>query len=136
MGRGNLKPAVATPRKTPARLEDTSNVEGNTMATRGEPLPRFAVGSHVRVKKSITAPSHTDMSLGGWCGTVYQVSGTVCFVHWNEATLKAIHPTLRERLRRDGVDFQIMWLQENVLEVDPGEPLCLEQPKEELRSAG
>jgi hypothetical protein len=136
MGRGNLKPAVATPRKTLARPEDISNVEGNTMAAREELLPRFAVGSQVRVKKSTTAPNHTDMSLGGWCGKVYQVSGTICFVHWNEATLQAIHPILRERLRRDGVDFQVMWLQDVVLEVDPGEPLCLEQPKEELRSTG
>ena len=76
--------------------------------------------------KGATAFKHTDMSLGGWCGRVYQVSGAICLVHWSEATLKAIHPSHRERWQRDGVDFQVMWLQENVLEVDPGEPLCIE----------
>ena len=105
------------------------------MSPKEKPLPRFAVGSQVRVKKGVTA-SNKRMSLGGWCGKVYEVSGTVCLVHWNEATLQAIHSNHRERWQRDGVDFQVMWLQENVLEVDPGEPLCIEQPNEELRSAG
>jgi hypothetical protein len=103
------------------------------MPPKEKPLTKFAVGSQVRVKKGVTA---SKVPLGGWCGTVYEVSGTVCLVHWNEATLEAIHSIHRERWQQDGVDFQVMWLQENVLEVDPGEPLCIEQPKEELRSAG
>jgi hypothetical protein len=106
------------------------------MFPKDKTLPKFAVGSQVRVKKGVTASNDTDMSLGGWCGTVYQVSGTVCFVHWNEATLKAIDLDHRERWQRDGEDFQVMWLQDNVLEVDPGEPLCIEQSNGELRSAG
>jgi CheY-like chemotaxis protein len=103
---------------------------------RKEPSPKFAAGSQVRVKKGVTAPSHTDMSLGGWCGKVYDMSGTVCLVHWNEATLQAIHANHREQWQGDGVDFQVMWLQENVLETDPGGPLCIEQSNGELRSAG
>ena len=106
------------------------------MFPKEEPLRKFAVGSQVRVKKGVTAPNHTDVSLGGWCGKVYDVSGTVCLVHWNEATLQAIPSSRREQWQRDGVDFQVMWLQEVALEADPREPLCIEQPKEELRSAG
>ena len=61
---------------------------------RKEPSLKFAVGSQVRVKKGVTAPNHADMSLGGWCGKVYQVSGTVCLVHWSEATLEASIQTI------------------------------------------
>ena len=96
------------------------------MSTREEPLPKFAVGSQVRVKKGVTAPNHADMPLGGWCGRVYQASGAMCLVHWSEATLEAIHSIHRERWQRDGVDFRVMWLQENVLDADSGEPLCIE----------
>jgi hypothetical protein len=50
----------------------------------------------------------------------------MCLVHWSEATLEAIHSIHRERWQRDGVDFRVMWLQENVLDADSGEPLCIE----------
>jgi hypothetical protein len=59
--------------------------------------------------------------MGGWHGKVYDVSGTICLVHWNEATLEAIHLIRRER-RQDGEDFRVMWLQANQLEADLGEP--------------
>jgi len=106
------------------------------MSTKQETLPKFAFGSQVRVKKSVIAPNWPDMPMGGWCGKVYRASGTICLVHWNEATLKAIHPNHHEQWQRDDVDFRVMWLQENVLEVDPGQPLCIEHTNEELRSAG
>ena len=48
-------------------------------------------------------------------------SGTICLVHWSEATLEAIHLIRRER-RQDGEDFRVMWLQANQLEADLGEP--------------
>lgn len=101
-----------------------------------EALPKFTVGSHVRVKKGVTAPNCPEMPMGGWCGQVYQASGTICFVHWNEATLEAIHSIYHERSQRDDADFRVMWLRADVLEADPGEPLCIERPKGELRSAG
>jgi hypothetical protein len=101
------------------------------MSTREHTLPEFTVGSPVRVKKGVIAANDADMPLGGWCGRVYQVSGTICLVHWSEATLEAIPSRYRERWQQNGVDFRVMWLQENVLEADRGEPLCMEQPKEE-----
>ncbi len=103
------------------------------MSTTAESLSQFAVGSRVRVKKGVTAPNHAEIFLGGWCGRVYQVSGTMCLVHWSEATLAAIPSIHRERWRRDGADFRVMWLQANALETDPGEPLRMEQPKEEIQ---
>jgi hypothetical protein len=73
------------------------------------------------VKTGVTAPNRPDMPLGGWYGKVYEVSGTICLVHWSKATLEAIHSIHRERWRRDGVDFRVMWLQEDILEVDSRE---------------
>ena len=62
------------------------------------------------------------MPMGGWHGKVYQVSDTICLVHWSNATLEALRSIHRERRQRDGADFQFMWLQENLLEVDSREP--------------
>ena len=104
----------------------------NATSTKEATLPKFAVGSQVRVKKGVTAPNHSDIPLGGWCGRVYQASGTMCLVHWNDATLEAIHSVDHERWQRDGVDFRVMWLQVNALEADPGEALCVGHTKEEL----
>ena len=98
-------------------------------------MPKFTVDSQVRVKKGVTAPNCPDMPMGGWCGKVYQASGSICLVHWSETTLEAIHSIHRERWQRDGVDFRLMWLRENVLEADSGEPLCIEQTRKELLSA-
>ena len=78
------------------------------------------------MKKGVTAANRPDMPMGGWCGKVYQMSGTICLVHWSEATLEAIHSIHRERRQRDGADFQFMWLQKSVLEADLGKPLCVE----------
>ncbi len=92
------------------------------MPTTKQPLPKLAAGSEVRVKKGVTAPNRPDMPIGGWHGKVYEVSGTICLVHWSKATLETIHSIHRERWRRDGVDFRLMWLQQDVLEVDSREP--------------
>ena len=92
------------------------------MSATEKTLPKFAVDSRVRVKKGVALPHYPDLPLGGRCGEVYQVSGTICFVHWNRATLEAAGT-----VHRDGMDFRAMWLQEKLLEADPGEPLCIEQ---------
>jgi hypothetical protein len=103
------------------------------MSTKQETLPKFAFGSRVRVKKGVTTFNHSDMPLGGWCGKVYQTSGTICLVHWSEATLEAIHSIHRERWQRDGMDCRAVWLQERALEADLGGPLCIEQTKDKIQ---
>ena len=49
------------------------------------------------------------------------MSGTICLVHWSNATLEAIRSIHRELQQWDGGDFRVMWLQEDVLEVDARE---------------
>ena len=106
------------------------------MSTREAPLPKFAVGCQVRVKKGVTAPNCPDVPMVGWRGKVYEATGTICLVHWSDATLEAIHSVHRGQRQWDGGDFRVMWLQEEMLETDSGEPQRFEQSKEELRPAG
>lgn len=89
--------------------------------------PRFAVGSRVRVRKGVTAPNDPQMPLGGWLGTVSQVSGAIYLVRWSGETLEAVGPACRQRWQRDGVDLYAIWLHEKALEADPGDQLCIEQ---------
>ena len=88
------------------------------MPAREGMLPKYAIGSQVRVKRGVTAPNYSDMPLAGWCGKVSQVSGTIYLVHWSGATLEAVRSSYGERLQRDDVDFQAMWLQEMMLEAE------------------
>jgi hypothetical protein len=104
-------------------------VEENLMPENEATHSKFPVGSQVRVKRGVTAPNCPDMSLGGWCGKVYEVSGSIYLIHWSGATLEAVRPVYRERWERDGVDFRAVWLQEEWLEADPGEPLQIELGK-------
>ena len=93
-----------------------------------EGIPKkFAVGSMVRVKKGVTAPGCPKVPLGGWVGTVSQISGSTCLIKWSMATLEAIPIVYRELCQEAGVDIDAMWLQDAVLEGDPGEPLCIEE---------
>ncbi len=91
------------------------------MPIRRAPPPKFAVGSEVRVKTGVTAANCHDVPVGGWHGKVYEVSGSVCLVHWSNATLEALRSIHRER-QRDGADFQFMWLQASELEADFEKP--------------
>ena len=85
-------------------------------------VSKFVVGSQVRVKRGVVAPNRPDVPLGGWCGIVSQVSGSICLVRWSGATLEAVHSSHPQ----NGID-DAMWLQEAALETDPREPLYIEQ---------
>jgi hypothetical protein len=92
-------------------------------------LSKFVVGSLVRVRKGVVSPQHSDLPLGGWRGKVYEVSGAVCFVHWSVDTLEVARTIHRTGQQSDGRDFRAMWLQKDLLEIDPAEPLQIELEK-------
>ena len=48
---------------------------------------------------------------------------------WRRNQAYSICSIHRERWQRDGVDFRVMWLQENVLETDSEGPLCSSRKK-------
>src|SRR5208283_446106 len=94
--------------------------------------PRFKVGDKVRVKSGVSDPDFPDMPLGGWTGTVTEIiehEGQInCVFKLDDRTLKTLHPVYRKRCERDGLDFDIMGLGEEDLEIDDGTLVAIEQP--------
>jgi hypothetical protein len=87
--------------------------------------PVFSVGSLVRVRWGTRSNIYPDLPLGGWTGTVCGMEDNLRLVRLSTATLAAIDTRFQERLEAG------IWLPADQLEADPGEPLMLEQFKEE-----
>lgn len=94
--------------------------------------PQFALGTLVRVKPGTTNPDFPDIPLGGWAGIIKEVNSKaippIYLIEWNQHTLDHHHPVYRKRCQRDEREITSMWLDENDLELDTGEPLTMEQP--------
>jgi hypothetical protein len=95
---------------------------------------RFAPGARVRVKPGTTDPDFTDIPLGGWAGKITEVdqrsNPPLYWIEWNKHTLDHMHPIYRNRCERDGLEVESMWLGEDEIEADTGEPTVIEQPTE------
>ena len=96
--------------------------------------PRFQVGNKVRVKYGVIVPDFPDIPLGGWTGTVTEITkyeGQInCVFKLDGRTLASIHPIYHKRCERDGLDFETMGLGEEDLELDDGALVPIEQPTE------
>lgn len=93
--------------------------------------PKFKVGDAVRIKPGATDPDFPDIPLGGWAGTISEVEDDdprTCLIALNERTLKSIHPIYHKRCERDGLEVDQVWMLEEDLEPDRGEPVKIEQP--------
>ncbi len=94
--------------------------------------PRYRPGDKVRVKAGTRDPDFPDFPLGGWAGTIRAIMGEgqarLCEVEWSDATLKGMHPVYQQRCERDGLDLETIWLDEEVLLPDTGEPVVMESP--------
>ena len=90
---------------------------------------QFSEGRHVRVKKGVVHPDFDYIPLGGWLGTVVDVEDDVRYVQWSKETLEAAPAVYFQRCERFDFDWTAMWLGDEDLEADPGEPLYIEQPK-------
>jgi hypothetical protein len=84
------------------------------------------------VKTGTTVPDFPDIPLGGWSGTVIDVdersNPPSYLIEWDRCTLNQMHPVYRKRCQRDGVRLESMWLDEDAVEPDTGEPVPIEQP--------
>jgi hypothetical protein len=96
-----------------------------------EPLisVKFKVGGKVRVKPGVKDVDYPDMPMGGWAGTVIEISGADTFtVRWSKETLAAIHPVFKKRCEKEGLVLEEYTLTGDDLEPDPGGPLNIVQP--------
>jgi hypothetical protein len=98
--------------------------------------PRFTAGTQVRVKPGTADPDFSDIPLGGWTGRVREVdqrsTPPTYLIEWNKHTLDHMHPVYRKRCERDGLELESMWLAEDDIEPDTGEPAVIEQPAQIL----
>ena len=68
------------------------------------------------------------MPLGGWLGTVSQVSGSIYLVHWSGETLEAVGPDPPRAIAgRDNANLRTAWLPEKALEAGSIMPLGSQQ---------
>lgn len=100
--------------------------------------PAFGIGARVRVKPGVIDPDFGDIPLGGWAGTVEEITqgeGQATYlIGWDGKTLDAMHPIYRKRCERDGLELERMWLGEDDIEPDDGTPVPIVQPTE-IRTA-
>ena len=93
--------------------------------------PVFSVGDAVRVKPGVTGPDFPDIPFGGWAGTITEVEDRnpqTYLIALNEQTLKSIHPIYHKRCERDGLEADQIWMFEDDLMFDRGEPVQIVQP--------
>ena len=93
--------------------------------------PAFNMGDAVRAKHGITDPDFPDIPFGGWSGEIIEIqdgSPRTYLIELNERTLRSIHPIYLTRCERDGLEADQVWLFEEDLEPDSGEPVPIEQP--------
>src|SRR5262245_57506327 len=93
---------------------------------------RFAIGNRVRVREGTRDPDFPEMPLGGWSGKVQQVghetSPPAYLVEWDRYTRRQMHPAYRRRCEEAELDLERMWVGEEDLELEQGEPAAIEQP--------
>jgi hypothetical protein len=90
---------------------------------------KFKVGDKVRVKHGVRDTDYPDIPLGGWAGVISKVHGNGNYdVRWSEETLANIHPIVKKRCERDGLNLAECGLAEGDLKPDPGGPLNMQQP--------
>jgi hypothetical protein len=101
---------------------------------------RFAIGTRVRVKAGTRDPNFPEMPLGGWSGKVqkirYEAAGPAYLLEWDRHTRRHRHPTYRRRCEQEDLDPDRMWLGEDDLEEEQGQPAAIEQPTDLPDSPG
>jgi uncharacterized protein YodC (DUF2158 family) len=95
------------------------------------PTTRFHIGDKVRVRHGVKDADFPDIPMGGWAGIVTEIHDDGMFaVRWSKETLASIHPVIKRRCEKDGLDLETYWLGADDLEPDTGGPVEIEQPKE------
>ena len=93
---------------------------------------RFPVGAAVRVKFGTMDPDFSDIPIGGWAGTIQESDPPMYLVKWHQFILDQ-NPSYSERCKRDGLELETMWLDDNDLELDSGAITRIEHPSAFIR---
>jgi len=96
----------------------------------GTGTTRYEIGARVRVKPGIADPDYPDIPMGGWVGTITEIDdeNALYLIKWSRETLAGVTPVFRKRCKRDGLDYEESWLEENDIALYDGRPLKIEQP--------
>src|SRR5262249_52500214 len=93
---------------------------------------RFGLGDPGPVKWGTRAPDYDDVPLGGWAGPIRDrgpsPEGVVYLLGLDDRTLRELPDAYRQRCARDGLILEELWLAEDDLEHDTGDPLPIETP--------
>jgi hypothetical protein len=99
---------------------------------RHSPKATFSKEEQVRVKSGVAHTKYPDIPLGGWVGEVVRIVWLTPVgyeVRWTKATLDRVHPVYLKRCKRDEIDADTYWLEEENLEAAPDEsPPVMDQP--------
>lgn len=119
---------------TPGEAAPKEPTPPESGAKSGSKNARFKVGDKVRVKAGVKDPDNPDIPLGRWCGTVEEVEvgegdePPGYLIRWGPRTLKDMPGIFIKRCRRDGMEFEEIWLEEPDLEEDDGVEMLMEKP--------
>jgi hypothetical protein len=87
----------------------------------------------------VTDPDNPDLTIGRWCGVIEEIDTrekpAVYLIRWDGRTRENMPPVFVKRCKRDDLELDIMWLDENQIEEDDGAGLPIEQPAQLMTRA-
>lgn len=81
---------------------------------------KFSEGARIRVREGVMSPEFSDVSLTGWTGTVFEVSGKApplqCVIEWDQTTLGQMPADYVARCEAQGLYHLMACLSEEELD--------------------
>ena len=81
---------------------------------------KLTPGARIRVKEGVVAPEMPAVSIGGWTGTIVELSGPKAnpkfIIEWDDATIARIPEAYRASCEQQGLLFSMACLTRDDLE--------------------
>lgn len=85
---------------------------------------KIKIGDYVRVKKGVRDPDFSNFLIGGYQGRVFSVgqstNGTRIGIKWDKKTIFKMPKTMRNRCKNEDLDYEVMHLLSEEVEIIPG----------------
>ncbi len=89
------------------------------MAKKKVAIGSIAEGMRVRVREGVMSPEFPEISIAGWTGTVFEVTGkaspTNCILEWDSDTVSSMPPEYVSRCEQGGLYHLMACLSEDCL---------------------